>query len=232
MSWHDPCPLRVLAEHMRDGTWLDVRTEDGLLERVRITEIRVRVQGEDVIVRQDWLHEEDYRRAEHALDSDVIWRVNPTTRKIADVTPFGGVTRTVQAGEPAAVIGAIVGTVVFTAGGKAEELTSPRVGKEPWELTNARHQGIYLAFEMTDLSGHDICTGYFGYKSQGPFLLARDKARHSLDAQTGYYVRPTATSPNDWVKQLRRLAGVVDQQLGFKSRRAQWWEGEIRWLPV
>lgn len=60
---------------MRDGTWLDVRIiERGVIERVRLVELCIRRESEELVFEQEAMVSGETQRVEHRIDpEDVIW---------------------------------------------------------------------------------------------------------------------------------------------------------------
>lgn len=203
-GFFDPVPLHRLAQFMRDGSWLEMQTEDGKLTRVRITEIRVYVSGEDVVLRQEWLDdEEEFHHREIVVESDAIWRAWPIKMPLGKVPPPPHVPRS---GDPVTVFGHVLNVLIADTGFTTGELTVVGDGRQPPGLTDARHSGIVLLYEMTDESP-TWAAGCFGYKSQQPLLTARSK----MGARASHY--------HDFVQDTRRRAKLVWKRLGFEARR-------------
>lgn len=207
-----PVPLHVLAAYMRDGTWLDIRTEDGPVHRVRIIGIVVRVRGDDVRFRQEWLeHLDDERkevkRCSHVLDidSEAIWKIEPTHYHVDEVEPYGLKIELppmpLQTDEmQKEVLVTVLRATVTTFNVSMNELRSVR----DWESIDARYTGMLVVFEMTNLSATQIAEA-FGYKSQTPLL----SACHDLKHNRRKGLRDS----------MKRIARVVESQITFKARR-------------
>lgn len=84
----DPVPLHVLAEHLAERTWLDMRVvEKGLLRRVRIFEIRIHLDGEDIGAEQDYYEGTEVKRQEHVFPQDAVMWARPTSFDERDIDP-------------------------------------------------------------------------------------------------------------------------------------------------
>lgn len=183
--------LRVLGEHLRDGTWLDMEVcaidyvgkppAAIVLERVKIVKIIVRTLGEDLFLTQQWVNEND-RRVEDELtfDAEAIRRCEPTSVSLLDVRPH----KTVVVALPpltdedqlgVARVAIEEGALMFAQ--EIDHLASSFGGRGTWDLVHSRHKVIVVIYETTDLSPERICNNLFGYRSAGPFLLAVSKAR-------------------------------------------------------
>lgn len=204
-GFFDPCPLATLAEYMRDGKWLDMQTESGKLQRVRVTEIRVRTQGEDVMLRQEWLTAEGvFRHRELAIDSDCIWRATPVTRNIGDVEGPREL-----AGDAEHVFGVIVNVLIADTGFTTGQLTSGgKQGRLDAKIVNARHSGLVMQYEMTDDDPLKVCER-FGYMSP----QALNTGLQKMDNRGGH------DHLEAFKRDTKRRAREVWKQLGFPSRR-------------
>lgn len=221
-----PVSLALLAHHMQTGRWLDIRCDNELIQRVRIIEIVVRVQGEDIVVRQEWLDEqaerdEDYyRKHTFVIDSDAIWRVRPSELHPSDVRPYGiDVPREPQ---DEGLQQRILVTVLNTARGiwklGMEELSAVT----EWKWIPHRYACMVVLYEVSDLDERQI-TQAFGYKSVQPFVSARDmvrrpysdecRSRQQMARQLGRHVdecfpppppRTSRTFPTDYKPLLKR----------------------------
>lgn len=203
----DPAPLAQLAAHMRDGTWLDVRTDDGLLQRVRITEIRVYVHGEDIIFRQEWFTpEDDFRHRQVPVESEAIWRVNPSRTELRDVKlPPGCESRP---GDPEDVCRVALLVVGGEMGISADVLCGGEFrGRQLQSVVDARHCCLLILHQMTD-EGPVETAQRLGYKSQQPLLTALWKMTRRNPAELESRFR----------REVRRRAKLVRDQLGFDAR--------------
>lgn len=215
MGFLDPCPLTTLAEALRDGTWLDVRTDEHTIMRVRIIEIVVRTQGEDVVFRQEWLDsEQEFQKAQFAIDSDAIWRIVKSSYKVDEVMPYeyapsAHVAKRVSNGEERRIIDAVNSSACYLFQEDPKEFVSNYGGKGTWNLVNHRHVAIIVIYEMTNMSPTAICTKAYGYKSQGPWLTAAWKAK----------VGPGRDS-KAFCDSVRRLGELVDSKLCERFRRS------------
>lgn len=211
-----PVPLYVLGAYMRDGTWLDIRTEDGPAYRVRIVEIVVRVQSEDVRFMQEWLEHLDdegaeVKRVRHYInvDSDTIWKVEPSRYHIDEVQPHGFKIETPKLPQNEERMHVVLTTVIKTAltlnDLKLEEL---RQAYDRQTLP-VRKAVMIVTYEMSDLSPPQICEA-LGYKSQMPLQTARWDVSNSR-ARNHVWLRESAL----------RLGKLCDQQLDFQARRSE-----------
>jgi hypothetical protein len=212
-----PVPLWALAAYMRDGTWLDIRTEDGPAYRVRIVEIIVRVQSEDIRFMQEWLEHLDdegheVKRVRHYInvDSDTIWKVEPSRYHIDQVEPYGlKITMPKALPQDESQMQKVLTTVIKTA------LTLDDLKLEELRQAYDRHTlptrkaVMIVAYEMSDLSPPQICQA-LGYKSQMPHQTARQDVSNSR-CRNHVWLRAAAL----------RLGTLCDQQLDFRARRTQ-----------
>lgn len=206
-GFFDPAPLAQLAEHMRDGRWLELRTDDGTLHRVRITEIRVYPKGDDIVLRQEWLTEKDeFRHREIVMDSEAIWRATPVKMRVSEVKP----PVIERVGDPTRVLGEIVNVLIADTNFTTGELLNPNSGRMDSRMVDARHSGVLLLYEMTDLSTVEAAA-HFGYKSQQPFLTARWKMNMGKPHTSEHHQR--------FAKDTKRRAREVWKRLGFPARR-------------
>lgn len=203
--------LRELAEHMRDGHWLDIRHDQELIQRVRILQIVVRLETEDIVLRQEWLDEdaadEDYyHRQLITIDSDGIWKVRPSTVHPSEVKPHGTLPPPPEAQSDE--LQERVASVVLDAAAKHYGIARDALVQESHYLP-ARQVTMLVVYEMTDLSPHDIATRHFEYKSQTPLISARDKIGWARDAHV--------TKAN-----VVKLSGRVDGMLApLRARRTK-----------
>jgi hypothetical protein len=166
--------LQELAQFMQDGAWLDLGTEDGVLERVRITEIRVRPRGDDLMLRQEWVIADQRLHREIEIDAESVWRAKPTRLDIFEVrSPYkarDGVAK------PDAAFGAITTAIAMHEGFDIQQLTGMApVGEfEFGRLIACRHVGILLQYGMTAESMTEA-SFRFGYSSPQPYYTAREK---------------------------------------------------------
>jgi hypothetical protein len=210
----DPCPLQVLARHMLDGRWVDVRTDEGLICRVRITEIVVRAQGEDIRLRQEWLDGPDDKvrriRQEIVVDADAIWKVLPTNYHIEQVQPWktkktGGPRSPVPDETAQTIVTQVIETALFLYQTTKKDLI------EEGNASPRRYVAMLVIFEMTDISVFDICTKHFGYHSPTPMVSAQYRLRSGLEGHRN----ETFVTPEN----IRRLADLVDQALEPQAAR-------------
>jgi hypothetical protein len=183
----EACSLRELAENMRDRKWVDMRVDGiGVLQRVRIIEIRVKAEGEDIVVRQEFLDLDDFVVCTHVVDADAIWRVLPTNYHTEQVEPYGRRRPRTELpsaprarwptplwpGERAMVVAAVKYEVARETGcslSTALELST----------IDAKHRAVLLTYELTDLAAYEVCA-CFGYHSTSPLgLPARAKLNNA-----------------------------------------------------
>lgn len=228
MGFFDPCPLHVLAEAMRDGKWLDMRTEDGVIQRVRIVEIIVRTQGDDVVLRQEWLtgrDRDEFYKQQFAIDAESIWKIAPTNYRIAAVRPYGSPDgeRPAVKGQPATereteiIVDTVVKGGIFLFQIAAKDWNAAtRGGKGDWHVINKRHATVLVLFEMTDLDPSECCKR-MGWKSQQPLITAKWKAtpQKHRDPQEA----------KDFQGDVRSLGKLVDDQLAPHKYRRQGFYG-------
>lgn len=180
-SVFEACSLTLLAEHLRDKRWVDLRVDapiarDRLVMRVRIVEIRVLVEREDIIVRQEWLEKDEFYHEVHKFDGDAIWRAVPTNYHIEQVKPYGRTT-VAQTGQPAPMSEATKGRIFATTCRLLEKETGlpfDTIAKATsvYRGCEARHIALIVLYELTDDDPLTLCKR-FGYASQTPFLSAR-----------------------------------------------------------
>lgn len=204
-SFFDPAPLAQLAEYMRDGKWLNLQTEDGVLVRVRITELRVYTQSEDIVLRQEWLDErEEFQHRQVIIDSESVWKATPIKMSVSEV-PAPVETRVA---DKDAVFGHILNVLIADTGLTTGVITAGGKGDNPPEHVNARHCGLVLLYEMTDLDPREVCER-FGYKSPQPLVTARQKMTFSQPVE----------AERKWRQDVQRRAREVWRRLGHAARR-------------
>lgn len=207
-GFFDPVPLDQLAAHMRDGKWLSLQTENGLLERVRIIEIRVYVQSEDIVLRQEWIDErEEFQHRQLVIESESIWKAWPIKMSVNDVKP----PVQTRAADVDQVFGVILSVLVAETSFTTGDLTAGGTrGKQAQPLADARQSGIVLLYEMTDLEPLDACQR-FGYRSPQPLHTARWKMDTNRAHPTG--------SAAEFRKATKHRAREVWTRLGYPARR-------------
>lgn len=192
----EPVPLGVLAEHIRDQTWLDMRViEVGTCQRVQITQLNICRERDEVVVRQKHAVDDDALATDTlTFDAEDIRWVRETEVALADVTPVSIAVRVpsltraaVGPGAAAAMPHASDERVIV---GRAVLIVSEHTGfshteigrfcgwEEDYSIARARHLAIWLIYEMTDLPATVICEA-FGYVSTTPLSSASDKARNA-----------------------------------------------------
>lgn len=188
-GWTEPVMLRVLAEFLRDGTWLDMRIDEERVNRVKIIEISVHKTGESVVVKQNYMKGDNYCSDRLVFDAERIWSCKPTEVELLDVEPF----------EPEPVIGiaphrpsetideytqrivdaVLVACVHLYPGISVATLIEPN---SDYKEIHYRHQCIIAIYEMTDLTQGAICKQVFNYASPTPWVSARYKADSKYDS--------------------------------------------------
>lgn len=213
----DTCPLHLLAECMRDGKWLDVRTEEGVLQRVRIVEIVVRVRGEDVQFQQAYFDGSgQYRKHTFPIDSDCIWKVVPTNYSLEQVKPHG--ITFLKPASPTSAPDALPSLIIDTVGsyfGVPREDFIGEVACRNWKRLPERYVSMIVTYEMTDRSPLDIAKLH-GYKSLTPCMSALQEVK-CIQARTWEDKR-------QMFKSVREVAHVVDRlHGGMRFRRTAGW---------
>lgn len=179
----EPTPLFQLAEWMRDGKWLDMRVDVddvGVLQRVKIVEILVRMEDEQIYVHQEWLDRDDHKHTTTIIieDAEAIWDCGPTQVSLLDVKPLRSQPeppqprRPVEEDELDAVTKHITDAVLAAC--------KLAFGVDPldpwtWKVSHHRHQCIIVMYETTNLTASAICRKVFDYASPTPFVSARYK---------------------------------------------------------
>jgi hypothetical protein len=199
--------LQELARHMRDGRWLDVRTDEGPIYRVRIVEMVVRVQSEDIVFRQEYLDGSGkFAVQQFPVESDAIWKTMTTKVRIEDVQPYGITVVAPEDGEDGG------GHVVPITDGQQQRLLET-VLKGALYLNNLtlgelrhnperqhlvpRYVAMLVLYEMSNLA-HGQITEALGYASITPLLEAmKERSRDKSPLPDG----------------VRRLGDLVDNQL-------------------
>lgn len=208
-----PVPLYVLAAYMRDGTWLDIRTEDGPAYRVRIIEIVVRVRGEDVRFTQEWLENLDDERKEvkrcrHTLDidSESIWKIEPSQYHLDEVQPYGLKIELPPLPKQSPEQMQLVLETVLKTSLRWHDLTLEQLRQNTNRThLQQRYVTMLVVLEMSDLSSNQICEA-MGYRSPTPMISAVQ------DRRNGRWKAALE-------KSVYSLGGLCDTQLSFTARR-------------
>lgn len=178
----DPVELHELAEHMRDGTWLDMRViEHGTIERARVEAIIVRRDDEEIELLQEHMLDGVVHQANVRVSADAIRWMKPSGFDLVDVEvrrpkPPTEVDNT-------AVTNAIKDLIVFLYKDHAHWPIGSRAALEKafatpgnghtW--TGVRHVFVWLMKNYTDgIDALDICK-MAGYRSVMPLQSARWK---------------------------------------------------------
>lgn len=177
----EPAPLHVLAEHLRDGTWLDLRTAEGPIYRVRIMEIVVRMADEALVCAQEWYDELRERRTRRklVLTAEDVWRVQPTTLTVFEVKPYGEQTPPKPRELGTGTLD-VLKEAIATAAADLVDTSSAAVmadTKGGRRFTQVRYVAMLVMYEMTDLSIPKI-TDYYGYGSPTPFYSAQSALKY------------------------------------------------------
>lgn len=211
----EPVSLAVLAEHLRDGTWLDLRTEDGLVQRVRVTEIIVSVDHDDVRLFQQWFDDDySFNKRSFAIDAEAIRRVQPTAcQRVSEVVPWVADMRDdttpviFNAETEQELLQCVLASALFMFDVKLNELRATReIG--PTEVTQ-RYACLIVLYEMSNLHPKDICEA-LGY-SKGS-VQALISARYDMCGANPVQERIDAT---------KRLGKLVDQRMPRKCRTSR-----------
>ncbi len=208
----EPVPLGVLAEYLRDGTWLDLRTEDGLVQRVRITEIIVRVEGEDVRLFQQWFDEDcSFNKRTFTLDAEAIRKVRPTTcQRVSDVVPWDGDLNRVapaifNAEFEQELLQCVLKSAMFMFSVKLDELRNAR-NFAPGPVTQ-RYACVIVLYETSNLEPKAICEA-LGYASVQALVSAR------CDMCSPHPVQ-------ERIDAVKRLGKLVDQRMPMRCRTSR-----------
>lgn len=215
-----PVPLYTLANYMRKGAWLDIRTDEGPINRVRITEIVVRTLGEDVRFRQEWVEHldserKDPKRVRHEIvvDSDAIWKVEPTRYHIDEVEPHGVQIEWIpQPSQSPDLMQRILEAAMQTTMRMYDLSLAQLRHTAMREHLTARYACMLVVFEMSDLSETQI-TEALGYKSPTPLHSARSEVvwvqGGQRSAQSAHWTLP------EWVK---RIGNACEATVGRQRR--------------
>lgn len=214
----EPVPLSVLAEHIRDRTWLDMRViEVGTCQRVQITQLNIYREHDEIAVRQKRPVNDELIVDVHTFDAENVRWVRETRVAIEDVTPILG-SRPIRPESQLAsslIIAHIVSTV-SRSHEVPEQLLLNHQKLEPRALLTARQICLRLIYEMTDMSAVSICEGTFNYASQQALVTASERAHRDMVFRT----------------ELRGTAQLVDAALGGKHRRFSSTGSRPIWRPV
>lgn len=174
----EPVDLVVLAEHLRDGTWLDVRVCDvGVLERVQVAEIVVHREGDQLRFIQEVVDGDEVLIQGYLVDNDSIMYARPTVFETQDVTPpepppriakqsakFGG---NLDPEQFSILVNAVHGLHAVR-GLEPHDLL--RRLEDEWAMVSAwvKHYLLWTLYELTNLSQQEVCTA-LGYGSPTPW---------------------------------------------------------------
>lgn len=224
----EPVPLGQIAVAIRDESWLDMHVCDlGKLDRVRISQLNISRERDEVVVGQRWLGQETGGPAEdpqprfhdetYTFDVEEIIRLRETRVALKDVKPIksGPVPVAPDIFDVQAVIDEIVRTMGFTAGVSQQDLRSPK-GRGDKAL-RPRQEAMWLAYEMTNLSPPDICINHFGYRSQAPLVAVERKLRSQQHREGKVHFNELAGA---WEKRVKAAADLIDSHFGRKFRRS------------
>lgn len=217
----DPPDLGIIATAIRDESWLDMRVCDmGRLDRVRIEQLRVHRERDELVVSQKWLEDgEDLRNDEYLLDmEDVIW-LRDTRVALENVKPFTRPTAMHVA--PADVnakkiIDEIVRSQVHLTAGLTEAQLRGGSKQTAPTVIWPRQEALFMAYEMTDESPVDICEKHFGYASQQPLLTVWQKLAYATSASCGVHYREPKGA---WLKRVKATVKMIDAHYGLRYRR-------------
>jgi len=214
VTYGDCVPLHVLAEYMRDGTWLDVMTGEGFLQRVRIVQVIVGRRREQIAFRQQWLegnqHDTWLCKQRIVVDAWSIWQIGPTRFSVDEVQQWGESPRAAEPEKKAPielgdelsqmVAEGVIQAAVLRYNTTVEDLKDIAYQRQ----TSQRYVAMLVMFEMTDLTPVQI-TAQFGYRSQMPLVCARDRLR--------WYQRDPSGHQNEHVRpqSMRELAKITDK---------------------
>lgn len=183
----EPVDLIVLAEHLRDGTWLDVRVCDvGVLERVQVEQILVHRDGDQLRFIQEVVDGDELLIQGYLVDNDSIMYARPTVFEAADVSPpeapphQARKTPCFGVGLDAAEFALLVNIVhaledVTQLQDSDNMLARLEVREEqnrmaPW----VRHYVLWALYELTNLSQREVCVAV-GYTSIQPWVSTRQE---------------------------------------------------------
>lgn len=222
----EPPSLTTLAEHLRDGTLLDMRVIDlGTCERVEITELRILREKDIVVAEQRWWiehqgHDElEVRTADLTFDAEDIRWLRETTVDECDVKPVAPlandpVVPMTYATEP--LIAAIVQTISFIHQVPESVLRFKESPREPYARTRARQIAMWLTYEMTPLKPNHIATKDFGFHSVQPMLT----------------ICRLAQGDGKFRRELRQGAAAVESKIGGRPRRPHAFNRNPDWTLI
>lgn len=183
----DPVELNVLAEHLRDEDWLDLRVvEHGIMERVLVEGVVIYRDSEDVDVRQDWVVNGVVQTANYLVSRDKIMVCRPTSFEVEDVTPVrlkAAAIQGVKEGRWAMVKEAAKSVLAMD-----EETFTYALDGIP-----LRYMLITAMYEISDESDLEICRR-IGYMSLQPMISARYKVK-----------------TEGWVDNVRRIVALCEE---------------------
>lgn len=179
----DPVELHELAEHMRDGTWLDMRViEHGTIERARVEAIIVRREDEEIELLQEHMLDGVVHQANVRVSADAIRWMKPSGFELVDVQvkeppPPGKV-------DTDKVVSTVKDLLVLL---YHDDKITPLTNRKAVEVmlagsayksvfSHIRHIFVYLIWAYTDgeLDPGQICK-LAGYKSPMPLQSAKWK---------------------------------------------------------
>lgn len=217
----EPPDFPELAQHLRDATWLDMRVVDvGTCERVRINQLNIGRERDEIVVEQQWwdevigddeIHVETITRTFDA--EDVRW-LRETQVEISDVKPMELAEKTVVAASPQHLVAEIIRTVAYLTEGVSEQ--DLRSGTKQTGCIRPRQEAMWLAYAMTDLPPSDICTLHFGYASQQPLLTVNQKLNYAQQQGAPvHYNEPLGA----WLHRVKTTMRLIDSHYGHRYRR-------------
>jgi hypothetical protein len=179
-----------------------------VLERVRVVEIVVQRDKDQLAVEQELLEDDGmasiYR---HLIECDSIMYARPTVFELADVTPVEPVVKIERDDSWAKGLSRFQVTILeeavrsiaivreLTGGPTALAETIKTRQAAPWVL----HMSLWTLYELTDLSPRDCCVAV-GYASPQPFHTMRLNLIHDEELKS----------------QVRRVKGTVAARLGLR----------------
>lgn len=199
----EPVGLAVLAEALRDGTWLDMRIVEGraaTLERVRVDAIIVRRADEEIELSQESAELNDGEQvvftSNHRVPAEAIRWARPTAFNDAtEVRAYNPATATGERPDPDLYLAAVaVASAQSSVLDGETVLRLAREGDLHW-----RYWLMLVVKETTDLAPGQI-TRLFGYRSPQPLVSARRK--YARDGQDMRELKRI-------VKRVERLRGVA-----------------------
>lgn len=179
----DPVDLRILAEAMRDETWLDLRVvEHGTVERARVTAIIVRRDGEEVELTQEMSFDGEVSTTLLNVPHDSVRWCCPTNFALEDVEiRRPAVSEDIEDGP---VISAVKDLLVFffknhkTSPLGSRKAVEKMLAGSAYESQWVHHRHVFVwliwRFHSGKMSPAAICS-LAGYKSQMPWQSAKWK---------------------------------------------------------